>query len=104
MFPDRYEFPVLYRNLGHNRFKDVTAETGLKPVGWAGDASFADLNGDGLPDVYILNMMGANHYFENHADRRFSDETKRYFPRTSWGAMGLKFFDFDNDGRMDLFV
>ena len=32
-FFDRYEFPVLYRNLGHNRFKDVTAEAGLKPVG-----------------------------------------------------------------------
>lgn len=103
-FPERYEFPVLYRNLGNNRFKDVTSETGVKPVGWAGDASFADLNGDGFPDLYILNMMGAGHYLENHGGTRFSDETSRDFPGTSWGAMGLKFFDYDNDGRLDLFV
>jgi enediyne biosynthesis protein E4 len=103
MFPERYEFPVLYRNLGHNHFKDVTAEAGLKAVGWAGDATFTDLDGDGWPEVYVLNMMGANHFFENHQGK-FAEATKSYFPRTSWGAMGVKFFDYDNDGRMDLFV
>jgi enediyne biosynthesis protein E4 len=103
MFFDRYEFPVLYRNLGHNRFKDVTAEAGLKPVGWAGDATFTDLNGDGWPQVYVLNMQGANHFFENHGGK-FSEQTKRYFPKTPWGAMGVKFFDYDNDGRLDLFI
>ena len=103
MFPERYEFPVLYRNLGHNRFKDVTAEAGLKPVGWSGDATFTDLNGDGWPQLYILNMQGANHFFENHGGK-FSEQTSRYFPKTPWGAMGIKFFDYDNDGRMDLFV
>ncbi len=103
MFPERYEFPVLYKNLGHNKFKNVTAESGLKPVGWGGDATFADLNGDGWPQVYVLNMMGANHFFENHQGK-FSEQTKKYFPKTSWGAMGVKFFDYDNDGRMDLLV
>jgi hypothetical protein len=103
MFPERYEFPVLYRNTGHNRFQDVTAEAGLKPVGWAGDATFTDLNQTGWPEVYFLNMMGANHFYENH-EGKFSDQTKRYFPRTSWGAMGVKFFDYDNDGKLDLFV
>jgi enediyne biosynthesis protein E4 len=102
-FFDRYEFPVLYRNLGHNRFKDVTAEAGMKPVGWSGDAAFTDLNGDGWPQVYFLNMQGANHFFENHKGR-FSEQTSRYFPKTPWGAMGVKFFDYDNDGRMDLFI
>jgi hypothetical protein len=102
-FFDRYEFPVLYRNLGHNRFKDVTAETGLKPVGWSGDATFTDLNGDGWPQVYFLNMQGANHFFENHGGK-FSEQTSRYFPKTPWGAMGIKFFDYDNDGRLDLFI
>ena len=103
MFPERYEFPVLYRNLGHNRFQDVTSASGLRPVGWAGDATFTDLNGDGWPQLYILNMMGSNHFFENHQGR-FEEQTRRYFPKTSWGAMGVKFFDYDNDGKLDLFV
>ena len=67
------------------------------------EVSVTDLNGSGWPQLYILNMMGANHFFENH-EGKFSDVTKRYLPRTSWGAMGVKFFDYDNDGRLDLFV
>lgn len=104
MYPERYEYPVLYKNQGHNRFKDVTADVGLKPEGWCGDASFTDLNGDGWPDLYVLNMMGSSHYLENEGGRKFVDKTAEYFPRTSWGAMGIKFFDFDNDGRIDLLV
>ena len=104
MYPERNEYPVLYKNLGHNRFKDVSGDVGLHPEGWCGDASFADLNGDGFPDLYFLNMMGANHYFENAGGKKFIEKTRQYFPRTPWGAMGIKFFDYDNDGRPDLLV
>jgi hypothetical protein len=104
LHPDRYEHPVLYKNLGNYKFKDVTAEVGLDPRGWCGDASFADLKGDGWPGIYFLNMQGSGHYFENQAGKKFVEKTSEYFPKTSWGAMGLKFFDFDNAGRMDLFV
>jgi len=102
--PDRFEYPVLYKNLGHNRFKDVTAEVGLRPSGWGGDAGVADVNGDGWPDVFVLNMQGHGHYFENDHGRRFVDKTAERFPKTPWGAMGIKFFDFDNDGLPDLFI
>ncbi len=102
--PDRFEYPVLYKNAGHNHFNDVTASAGLHPVGWSGDASVADLNGDGWPDLFVLNMQGHGHYFENQGGRAFIDKTTEFFPRTPWGAMGLKFFDFDNDGRPDLFI
>ena len=100
--PDRFEYPVLYKNTGHNRFKDVTADLGLRPLGWSGDASVADLNDDGWPDLFVLNMQGHGHYFENQGGHAFVDKTAEYFPRTPWGAMGIKFFDFDNDGRPDL--
>ncbi len=98
------ETAILYHNLGGKRFRDVTSEVGLGNAGWSGDASVADLNGDGFPDLYALNMQGANHYFENQGGKRFVDKTAEYFPKTSWGAMGVKFFDYDNDGRSDLFV
>ena len=104
LHPDRYEYPVLYKNLGHHRFKDVTAEVGLSPHGWCGEASFNDLNGDGFPDIFFLNMQGHSHYYENQGGKKFVEKTEHLFPRTPWGAMGLKFFDYDNDGRMDLFV
>jgi len=104
LHPDRFEYPVLYRNVGHNHFKDVTVEVGLRPAGWGGDAAVADLNGDGRPDLYVLNMQGHGHYFENVGGRSFVDKTAQVFPRTPWGSMGIKFFDFDNDGRPDLFI
>jgi hypothetical protein len=104
LHPERFEHPVLYKNLGHYRFKDVTREVGLDPHGWCGDASFADVKGDGWPGIYFLNMQGADHYFENQGGKKFVERTQDYFPRTPWGSMGIKFFDYDNDGRMDLLV
>jgi hypothetical protein len=104
LHPERYEYPVLYKNLGHNRFKDVTAEVGLKPHGWCGDATFADVNEDGWPDIFFLNMQGHSHYYENQGGKHFIEKTAQVFPKTPWGAMGIKFFDYDNDGRMDLFI
>jgi enediyne biosynthesis protein E4 len=104
LHPDRFEHPILYRNLGKNRFKDVTADVGLKVDGWGGDATVADLNGDGFPDIFMLNMQGQQHYLENAGGKTFADRTKDYFPRAPWGAMGIKFFDYDNDGRPDLFI
>ncbi len=104
LHPDRFEYPVLYKNMGHDKFKDVTAEVGLHPHGWGGDASFVDLNADGWPDILFLNMQGHSTYYENEGGKKFVDKTEQYFPKTPWGAMGIKFFDFDNDGLMDLFV
>jgi hypothetical protein len=104
LHPDRYEYPVLYRNRGGNRFEEVSAALGLRPRGWCGDASAADLSGDGWADLYVLNMQGDNHYYENAAGKAFVEKTAQRFPRTPWGSMGIKFFDFDNDGRLDLFV
>lgn len=104
LYPERFEYPVLYENLGNDRFKDVTAEVGLRPQVWCGDASFADLGGTGYPGLFILNMQGHSHYYQNLGGKKFVDKTDEYFPRTPWGAMGIKFFDYDNDGRMDLLI
>ncbi|HEV8608478.1 MAG TPA: CRTAC1 family protein [Thermoanaerobaculia bacterium] len=102
--PERTEKSRLYRNLGNRRFADVTEQIGPLETGWSGDASFTDLDSDGFPDLYVLNMQGDDHYFVNEGGKRLIDKTADHFPRTPWGTMGIKFFDFDNDGRLDLLL
>src|SRR5712691_10031887 len=102
--PERAEASILYHNLGGNRFKDVTREVGLVDLSWSGDATALDINDDGFPDLYVLDMQGGDHLWLNEGGKRFRDATATYFPKTPWGSMGVKPFDFDGDGRLDLFV
>ncbi|MFM8360611.1 MAG: FG-GAP repeat domain-containing protein, partial [Verrucomicrobiota bacterium] len=104
LYPERTEYKTLYRNVGGGRFRDVTGEVGLRDGSWSGEATLADLNEDGYPDLYLVNMQGDDRYYENQGGRAFVEKTAEHFPRTPWGAMGVKFFDFNNDGRMDLYV
>jgi enediyne biosynthesis protein E4 len=124
--PERAERSILYRNASGNRFADVSKATGLVDLSWTGDATVLDGNDDGWPDLYLTNMQGDDQYYENAAatarpsgpaaprtsgpadprtsERRFLKKSRVLFPRTSWGSMGVKVFDFNNDGRLDLFV
>ncbi len=104
LHPDRTESSILYRNLGNHRFKDVSKETGLQDGSWSGDAAAVDFNEDGWPDLYVPNMQGDNHYWENVQGKRFEEKGAQHFPKTPWGAMGVKAFDYDNDGRADLIL
>ena len=102
LYPERTEASILYRNLGGNRFADVSRQTGLVDASWSGDASAVDLDEDGWLDLYVLNMQGDDHAYLNREGKRFVDETEALFPRSPWGTMGIKFFDYNNNGRMDL--
>lgn len=104
LYPERSEQSLLYKNLGARKFKDVSREMNLAHAAWSGDATFVDLNQDGFSDLYVLNMQGDDHYYENEGGKRFVEKTAAYFPKTPWGAMGIKFFDFNQDGRMDVFI
>jgi hypothetical protein len=102
--PERAERSTLYRNEGGNHFIDVSQRTGLQDLSWSGDASVVDVNDDGWPDLYVLNMLGDDQYYENVGGTRFMKKSRQVFPRTSWGAMGIKVFDVNNDGRLDIFI
>jgi len=100
----RTERSVLYHNEGGGRFRDVTEETGLIDESWTGAASPIDANNDGFIDLYVLNMQGNDEYYENVGGKTFRKRSRELFPRTSWGAMGIKVFDFDNDGQLDIYI
>ncbi|HEY0457342.1 MAG TPA: CRTAC1 family protein, partial [Verrucomicrobiae bacterium] len=102
--PERSEQSILYLNEGGLRFRNVSKEMHLEHSGWSGDAAFCDVNGDGFPDLCVLSMSGPDRLYLNNAGKSFAESTSAYFPKTSWGSMGLKFFDFDQDGRLDLLV
>jgi enediyne biosynthesis protein E4 len=102
--PARAERSILYRNEGGNRFVDVSQRTGLMDTSWTGDASAIDVNDDGWLDLYLTNMQGDDQYYENVGGTRFVRKSRQVFPRTSWGAMGIKVFDVNNDGRLDIFI
>ena len=104
LYPPRTETSILYKNIDGKKFLDSSEATGLLDGSWSGDASPTDLNRDGYPDLYVLNMQGDDHYYENVGGESFVDKTAQYFPKTAWGAMGIKFFDYDNDGDQDLMI
>ena len=101
---ERNEASILYRNTGSNRFVNVTRETRLVDVSWTGDASPIDLNEDGWQDLYILSMQGHDQYYENVGGKTFRKRSREIFPKTPWGSMGIKVFDYNNDGRQDIFL
>ena len=95
---------VLYRNDGKGRFTDVTAETGVAGPGWSSDAAVLDYDGDGRPDLLVGNMFGSSSLFHNEGGVRFQDVARTVLGPTSWGTVGVKAFDSDGDGRLDLML
>lgn len=98
------EHNLLYRNNGDGTFRDVTARSGLKGLGWGADAAVFDYDGDGYLDVAITNMFGRAQLYRNKGDGVFVETTRETLGPTSWGGMGVFPFDYNNDGKFDLFI
>jgi hypothetical protein len=95
---------LLYHNEKNGKFTDVAERAGVRGSGWVGDASACDIDGDGWVDFYVTNMFGENALYRNRGDGTFEDMTRKLLGKTSFGAMGGKWADVDNDGRLDLYV
>jgi len=94
---------ALYRNLGHNRFEDVTDKAGVGHPGWGMGACVADVDGDGWPDLYVTALNG-NHLYRNKHDGTFEDITQQAGVAVGGFSSGCGFADYDRDGDLDLFV
>jgi hypothetical protein len=94
---------VLYHNLGHGRFQDVTDRSGLAHPGWGMGVCTADVDGDGWEDVYVTALGGSRLYHNNH-DGTFTDITDAAGVGVPGWSTGCAFGDYDRDGRLDLFV
>ncbi len=103
--PDR-----LYRNKGDGTFVDVTAEAGLmNPNGRGMGATVADLDNDGLLDVYVTNDAMGNDFFRNLGGGKFVEDALvrgMAFGESGQGvsSMGPDAGDVDLDGWLDLYI
>jgi len=99
----------LFRNNGDGTFTDVTAAAGLAGIGYAMGVAAADYDNDGFVDLYVT---GVNHnqLLHNNGNGTFTDVTAKsgatgIIPATgkAW-AVTAGWFDYNNDGRLDLLV
>jgi hypothetical protein len=96
---------ALYRNDGKGHFEDVTAGSGLDASFYGMAPAVGDFDNDGLVDLFVTGV-GGSRLFRNLGGGKFADVTKGAgvggLP-TDWSSCAA-WFDYDNDGRLDLFV
>jgi hypothetical protein len=95
----------LYRNQGQGTYADVTAGSGLDIPLYALGCCVGDYDNDGDEDVYVSCAVGSGRLFRNEGGGRFRDVT----PQAGVGNQGrfgtsCAWLDYDNDGRLDLFI
>jgi hypothetical protein len=99
----------LYKNNGDGTFIDVTESSGLKGIGYSMGVAAGDFDNDGFVDLYVT---GVNHnqLFHNNGDGTFTDVTDKAHVGGKVPGIGKAWsvaagwFDYDNDGLLDLFV
>jgi ASPIC and UnbV/FG-GAP-like repeat len=106
----------LYLNKGGLKFDDITDEAGVAGEGkWARGVSVVDINNDGWPDIYISetflkdstkreNILYINRGLDKNGIPVFKDMAKEYGLNDNGYTTQAAFFDYDNDGDLDVYM
>jgi enediyne biosynthesis protein E4 len=95
----------MYHNEGNGKFRDVSAALGFTREGWAQGVCAGDFDNDGYTDLFVT-YWGQNALYRNVGGKRFEDVTAKMHlteDRVRYNT-GCAFIDYDNDGKLDLFV
>jgi len=99
----------LFRNLGNWKFEDVTDKAGVGDKGeaagiWKQGATFADVNNDGLLDLYVCRFNAPNLLYINQGDGTFKEEAAARGLAVNDASVMAAFCDYDRDGWLDVFI
>lgn len=107
----------LYLNRGNMVFEDITVQAGVagREGPWKTGVSMADVNGDGLLDIYVCysgnlppekrkNQLFINGGPDEDGIPQFTEQAEKYGIASSATSTQASFFDMDNDGDLDLFL
>ena len=94
----------LFRNNGDGTFTDVATDAGVQNFRFAKGVSWGDFDRDRFPDLYVSNYGAPNRLYRNNRDGTFTDVAPALNVTKPSVSFPTWFWDFDNDGVLDLFV
>ena len=94
----------LFRNDGENGFIDIAISAGVTNDRFTKGVSWGDYNNDRFPDLYVSNFRGKNRLYKNNGDGTFTDVAEKLGVGDPISSFPAWFWDFDNDGQLDIFV
>jgi hypothetical protein len=102
--PDPRNRGRLYHNKHDGTFEDVATRAGVVNAQCSKGSAWGDYDGDGKPDLFVSNMNAPCHLYHNEGDGTFRDVASSLGVTGGDRNFACWFWDFDNDGRPDIFV
>ncbi len=95
----------LYLNKGDGTFEDISESSGVDRIAFTKGVAAGDYDNDGYVDFYVSNMANGNFLYHNEHNNTFAEVARQAGVRDSLAkGFATWFFDFDNDGWLDILV